>query len=112
MAKLKKGYFCQSCGAQHPQWQGQCNSCRSWNTLVEEIIEKEAATPQWSENTKNSIPSPINSVSLVLAALSAKGETIINRVYHLDRGFEDLEKKILNCGGIIERIQENKYEVI
>ena len=52
------------------------------------------------------------SVSLVLAALSAKGETIINRVYHLDRGFEDLEKKILNCGGIIERIQENKYEVI
>ena len=59
MAKLKKGYFCQSCGAQHPQWQGQCNSCRSWNTLVEEIIEKEATTPQWSENTKNSIPSPI-----------------------------------------------------
>ena len=45
------------------------------------------------------------SVSLVLAALSARGETIINRVYHLDRGFEDLEKKISNCGGINERIK-------
>ncbi|MDG2187989.1 MAG: UDP-N-acetylglucosamine 1-carboxyvinyltransferase [Hyphomicrobiales bacterium] len=45
------------------------------------------------------------SVSLVLAALCARGETIINRVYHLDRGFEDLEKKISNCGGIIERIK-------
>ncbi|MGD9638251.1 MAG: UDP-N-acetylglucosamine 1-carboxyvinyltransferase [Alphaproteobacteria bacterium] len=45
------------------------------------------------------------SVSLVLAGLAAKGETIINRVYHLDRGYEKIEKKLANCGAIIERIK-------
>ena len=44
------------------------------------------------------------SVSLVIAGLTAVGETIINRVYHLDRGFDSLEKKLSNCGAIIERI--------
>lgn len=44
------------------------------------------------------------SVSLVIAALMAKGETTINRVYHLDRGFEQLERKLSNCGAQIERI--------
>ena len=53
MAKIKKAYFCQSCGAQHPQWQGQCNACKTWNTLVEEVIEKETTTPNWSKETKN-----------------------------------------------------------
>ena len=45
------------------------------------------------------------SISLVIAALCADGETIINRVYHLDRGFENLEKKLSNCGAKIERIR-------
>ena len=45
------------------------------------------------------------SVSLVIAALCAEGETLINRVYHLDRGFENLEKKLSNCGAEIERIR-------
>lgn len=40
MAKAKTVYFCQSCGAQHAKWQGQCNSCKQWNTLVEEVISK------------------------------------------------------------------------
>lgn len=44
------------------------------------------------------------SVSLVIAALMAKGETTINRVYHLDRGFEQLERKLSACGAQIERI--------
>jgi UDP-N-acetylglucosamine 1-carboxyvinyltransferase len=44
------------------------------------------------------------SVSLVIAALAARGETTINRVYHLDRGFERLEKKLSDCGAQIERI--------
>jgi len=44
------------------------------------------------------------SVSLVIAALAARGETTINRVYHLDRGFERLEKKLSGCGAQIERI--------
>lgn len=44
------------------------------------------------------------SVSLVIAALAAEGETIVNRVYHLDRGFEKLEEKLGRCGAKIERI--------
>jgi UDP-N-acetylglucosamine 1-carboxyvinyltransferase len=44
------------------------------------------------------------SVSLVIAGLAAEGETIVNRVYHLDRGFERLEEKLSGCGATIERI--------
>ena len=44
------------------------------------------------------------SVSLILAALSAKGKSIINRIYHLDRGYEDLEKKLKKVGAKIKRV--------
>jgi UDP-N-acetylglucosamine 1-carboxyvinyltransferase len=44
------------------------------------------------------------SVSLVIAGLSAQGETTVNRIYHLDRGFENLERKLAGCGAMIERI--------
>ncbi len=44
------------------------------------------------------------SVSLVIAGLAAKGETIVNRIYHLDRGFERLEDKLSRCGAEIERV--------
>tara|TARA_B100000214_G_scaffold283137_1_gene212760 strand:- start:976 stop:2226 length:1251 start_codon:yes stop_codon:yes gene_type:complete len=44
------------------------------------------------------------SVSLVLAALAAKGESLINRIYHLDRGYEKIEKKLQNIGAKIKRI--------
>ena len=43
------------------------------------------------------------SVSLVLAGLAARGETVVNRVYHLDRGYEALEDKLASCGAVIER---------
>ncbi len=46
------------------------------------------------------------SVSLVIAALAAEGETTLNRVYHLDRGFEALETKLANCGADIERLSD------
>jgi UDP-N-acetylglucosamine 1-carboxyvinyltransferase len=46
------------------------------------------------------------SVSLVLAGLAAKGETVINRVYHLDRGYERLEEKLGACGADIERFRD------
>jgi len=45
------------------------------------------------------------SVSLVLAGLAAEGETVINRVYHLDRGYERIEDKLAACGAEIERIK-------
>jgi len=44
------------------------------------------------------------SVSLVIAGLAAKGETVVNRIYHLDRGFERLEDKLSRCGAEIERV--------
>ncbi|MGH6725888.1 MAG: UDP-N-acetylglucosamine 1-carboxyvinyltransferase [Pseudolabrys sp.] len=44
------------------------------------------------------------SVSLVIAGLAAQGETMVNRVYHLDRGFERVEDKLARCGAQIERI--------
>ncbi len=45
------------------------------------------------------------SVSLVLAGLAAEGETVVNRVYHLDRGYERLEQKLAACGVDIERLK-------
>ena len=45
------------------------------------------------------------SVSLILAGLISKGETIINRIYHIDRGYEEIEKKISQCGGNIRRVK-------
>ena len=46
------------------------------------------------------------SVSLVIAGLVAEGETMVSRVYHLDRGFERLEEKLTRCGAIVERVSE------
>jgi len=44
------------------------------------------------------------SVSLILAGLAAEGETLVNRVYHLDRGYESVEHKLSACGASIERV--------
>ena len=47
------------------------------------------------------------SVSLVIAGLAANGETLISRIYHLDRGYERLEEKLAACGAKISRIKEH-----
>ncbi|MBN9311914.1 MAG: DNA repair protein RadA [Chryseobacterium sp. 39-10] len=54
MAKLKTAYFCQNCGAQYPQWMGQCKNCGEWNTLAEEIVEK-TPTKTFSSKSKQHI---------------------------------------------------------
>ncbi len=46
------------------------------------------------------------SSSLIIAGLMASGKTIVNRVYHLDRGYENLEEKLRNCGVKIRRFSE------
>ena len=46
------------------------------------------------------------SVSLIIAGLAAQGETTINRIYHLDRGYEDIDNKLKACGAQIERFRE------
>ncbi|MBT8267425.1 MAG: DNA repair protein RadA [Bacteroidia bacterium] len=40
MTKVKTSFFCQNCGNQYPKWQGQCTACKSWNTIVEELVQK------------------------------------------------------------------------
>jgi UDP-N-acetylglucosamine 1-carboxyvinyltransferase len=50
------------------------------------------------------------SVSLVVAGLAAKGETVVNRVYHLDRGFERLEEKLSACGAEVRRLRDSEEE--
>jgi UDP-N-acetylglucosamine 1-carboxyvinyltransferase len=46
------------------------------------------------------------SLSLILAGLAAHGETMVSRVYHLDRGYEAVEQKLAACGADIERLSD------
>ena len=67
------------------------------DTAVVEGVERLRGAPVMATDLRAS-------VSLVIAALAAEGETIVNRVYHLDRGFERLEEKLGACGADIARI--------
>ncbi|UOY09243.1 DNA repair protein RadA [Muricauda sp. SCSIO 64092] len=66
MAKTKTAFFCQNCGAQYPKWIGQCTSCKQWNTIVEEVVQKEeksAWKPTQSKQSKTARPLPINEIT-------------------------------------------------
>ncbi len=52
MSKTKTAFFCQNCGAQHTQWKGKCATCGEWNTIVEEIIQKEEKR-DWKPSSNN-----------------------------------------------------------
>ena len=51
MAKVKTTFFCQNCGAQFAKWQGQCTSCKEWNTIAEEVVQKAEKTG-WKTETQ------------------------------------------------------------
>lgn len=57
MSKIKTAYFCSNCGYMSAKWQGKCQSCNQWNTLVEEVIEKDNDKENWkgynTETTAN-----------------------------------------------------------
>ena len=55
MAKTKTTFFCQNCGAQFPKWVGKCNSCNEWNTIVEEVIQKEDTKSWKSPNAERKV---------------------------------------------------------
>ena len=55
MAKTKTAFFCQNCGAQYSKWQGQCYACKEWNTIVEEVIQKEEKH-QWKKDDDSDTP--------------------------------------------------------
>ena len=60
MSKIKTTFFCQNCGAQYAKWQGQCNSCKEWNTIAEEIIQKEEKASWKPSNTEsNRVSKPL-----------------------------------------------------
>ncbi len=61
MSKVKTTFFCQNCGSQFAKWQGQCTACKEWNTIVEEIIQKEDK-PDWkipSDTSKKRTSKPL-----------------------------------------------------
>ena len=66
MAKNRTAFFCQNCGTQYAKWIGQCTSCKQWNTIVEEIIQKEEKKT-WKTNSstlqKAAKPLRVNEIS-------------------------------------------------
>ena len=82
MSKVKTSFFCQSCGTQHAQWQGQCNSCKQWNTLTEEVIEKPDKKNWKSKNSagKTSKPLKINQIEISSESRINTGDAELNRV--------------------------------
>ena len=82
MSKVKTSFFCQSCGTQHAQWQGQCNSCKKWNTLTEEILEK-PDKKNWKTQKKTSEiskPLKINQIEISSESRINTGDLELNRV--------------------------------
>ena len=59
MSKIKTSFFCQNCGTQYSKWQGQCNACREWNTIAEEVIQKEEKTVWKNPTQKTRISAPL-----------------------------------------------------
>ncbi|WP_026710197.1 DNA repair protein RadA [Flavobacterium filum] len=59
MSKIKTSFFCQNCGTQYSKWQGQCNACKEWNTIVEEVIQKEDKTSWKPTSEVKKAPKPL-----------------------------------------------------
>jgi DNA repair protein RadA/Sms len=83
MSKLKTTFFCQNCGAQYAKWQGQCNSCKEWNTIAEEIIQKEEKSswkPTTSETKRVSKPLKIKEIDSTQEVRMDTTDGELNRV--------------------------------
>ena len=68
MAKAKTTFFCQNCGTQHAKWMGQCNACNEWNTIVEEVVQKEVAREWKQSNATKTISKPLKIEDIQLNA--------------------------------------------
>jgi DNA repair protein RadA/Sms len=83
MSKAKTSFFCQSCGAQYSKWQGQCNSCRAWNTIAEEIVskpEKSGWQAEHPEVKKAARPLKVSEIDTVSEIRMDTGDGELNRV--------------------------------
>ncbi len=84
MSKVKTSFFCQNCGSQFAKWQGQCTTCKEWNTIVEEIIQKEEKS-DWKPTSvgnkrKTSKPLKINEIDSSKEARLKTSDNEFNRV--------------------------------
>ena len=79
--KAKTAYFCQNCGTQHPKWQGQCSACKEWNTIVEEVVQKEEVK-LWSNKGADSKVKALKvaDISLTNESRIKTGNTEFDRV--------------------------------
>lgn len=76
MAKTKSAYFCQSCGYESAKWLGKCPSCNSWNTFVEELIEKPGAkVPAWETTGSSKRSNKPNKVNDIISSTEKKIST-------------------------------------
>ncbi len=66
MAKTKTTFFCQNCGTQHAKWMGQCSACGEWNTIVEEVIQKEVKREWKQSSTAKGVSKPLKVNEIVL----------------------------------------------
>lgn len=84
MAKSKSAYFCQNCGYESAKWLGKCPSCNSWNTFVEEIVEKPSAkVPTWKSSTgsvRSNTPSKVESIESSTEKRIMTGDQELDRV--------------------------------
>ena len=82
MPKTKTSFFCQNCGTQYAKWVGKCTACNEWNTIAEEVVQKEEKRA-WKQTTgikKVSKPIKINEVSITLEDRIHTHNNELNRV--------------------------------
>ena len=89
MAKTKTTFFCQNCGTQHAKWVGKCNACNEWNTIVEEVIQKEE-----KRNWKQTAPTKRVSKALKI------NEIAINEEDRIDTKNNELNRVL--GGGLVK----------
>lgn len=83
MAKVKTTFFCQNCGTPFSKWQGQCSSCKEWNTIVEELVQKEDNRGWKQENgklTKSNKPLRIHEIDSSRETRIPSGNSELDRV--------------------------------
>ena len=80
MAKVKKAFFCQNCGAESAKWVGKCNSCGEWNTYVEEVIVKENPKQASFSSKQQKKPQPIKEIVYTKEERLITNDNELNRV--------------------------------
>jgi DNA repair protein RadA/Sms len=83
MSKIKTTFFCQNCGTSYARWQGQCNACKEWNTIAEEVIQKEEKkswNPTQTESKRTVKPLKIHEIDSAEEVRMDTKDNELNRV--------------------------------